>query len=120
MQINGSCKTANIISDKEIIVNHNALETFIRPAGIALFSVRGFNLSIFLSIMRFNAIAAVRPPTIAIITHTNIIGSGHLFVTDNSIPLKANGKAKILCSNFTKSLYSFILAVIDTCYSHWL
>jgi len=68
------------------------------PAGIARVLVRGFSPSISASISRFNPIAAVRAPTIAIRIQNAWYRVGRPRAA-SSAAVNANGRANTVCAN---------------------
>ena len=85
------------------MTNQRAALAFIVPAGISLIAVREFFLSIFLSMYRLNAMAALRAKTIQSSTFSNKCHSNEAGVkcTAKKKPISAKGIAKMVWENFT-------------------
>ena len=85
-----------VINSKQFnITNRSAEEAFMIPAGISLFFVLGFKLSMFLSMYRLNAIAALLAKIIHNNTNPNKSKSKELLfkVTASKKPIIAKGIA---------------------------
>ncbi len=68
------------------------------PIGSARLFVLGFSASIPRSAQRLNPMAAERAPTMATVIQRTVLHDG-MPRAASSAPVKANGSAKIVCSN---------------------
>ena len=83
------------------------------PRANARLLVLGFNLSWRTSAIRLNAIAALRPPTMATTIQVNCQPVGKPFRANNA-PINAKGRAKTVCSNLIMSNVIFNLRRINS------
>jgi hypothetical protein len=91
----------------DIITNERAAEGCITPEGISRFAVLGFFSSYFLSIYLLNPIAALRAKTM----HKRISNKSLSLIAcpesakPRKSPIIANGRANMVCANFTREKY---------------
>ena len=90
----------------------HASESLTAFAGKALEAVLGLSSSNLRSTIRLNPMAQVRAPTIANTIQQNVAPSGTPRV-DRKAPMKANGRAKTVCSNLIISSNMVIFLNID-------
>jgi hypothetical protein len=98
--IGSSCQTATRKTASEAIQNAVTCARESRPDGSSRAAVRGLRASISASISRFWAMARLRAPTMARVTHPSAAADG-TSPTDRIAPTKANGSANTVCSNLT-------------------
>src|SRR6478672_7806032 len=92
-----SCQAATTSRAALAAVNRTTAAGLTSPAGSARPAVRGLAASIRRSTSRLNAIAALRAPTMATTIQATVRQGGHPPAA-RSIPRKANGSAKRVCS----------------------
>ena len=103
MKVNGpSCQAATAKTKPENPVPIQAVRMDIEPVIRGRSAVLGLRASIQRSAMRLEPIARVLAATMAIVIQKNWYQVGQPLAA-NSMPKYANGKAKMVCSNFMKS-----------------
>src|SRR4051812_31551121 len=93
-----SCQAARTRRRALAAMNRETAAGETSPAGRARLAVRGLAASIFRSISRFHPMAALRAPTMATTIQSTVRQTGQPWAA-SIIPRKANGRAKIVCSN---------------------
>lgn len=103
MKVNGpSIQAAKAKIKPENSVPAQAVRLDIEPVMSGRWAVLGLRASIQRSAIRLEPIASVLAATMAMVIHMNWYQVGHPCAANN-MPKYANGRAKIVCSNFIKS-----------------